>query len=85
MTLGAVFDENQKNLTSEEHIKIYEDVQKQMQATHPGFSIQLIIVGAKAMDLAMVDKKLQEAVKQKAAFPHMIAGFDLVMEEDSNK
>lgn len=58
-----------------------QEVVKEIQKSHPQFSLKLIYSSFKFLDPKSIEKQLETAFELKKEFPNVISGFDLVADE----
>lgn len=76
-----LFDDNRQPVRLEEELQIIEDQVKHIQLDKPYFKLRLIICGLKIVGKPHIRKMIESMVEGKA-YSDLIAGFDLVNEED---
>ena len=78
---GMLFDDDRKGIALEEELKIIEDSVKHVKLLYPHFQLKLIITGLKIVGRPHIMKMIQNIVDGRT-YTDLIAGFDLVNEED---
>eukprot|EP00742_Colponemidia_sp_Colp-10_P001354 GILJ01001457.1.p1 GENE.GILJ01001457.1~~GILJ01001457.1.p1 ORF type:complete len:483 (+),score=86.92 GILJ01001457.1:51-1499(+) len=81
---GLVFDLEKGFLSEEEEMDLLVKVIHQAQTMHPDLSIRVIYCGLRVFDKEVIRRNLQTAKGMAAKYPQLVAGFDLVGEEDTN-
>ena len=78
---GQLFDENNPNYPIETAVLDLKEIEKEIQRTHPEFTVKIIYTSLKFLDKNMVQKELEKAYRLKKKYPDFITGFDLVANE----
>ena len=78
---GQLFDENNPNYPIETAVLDLKEIEKEIQRTHPEFTVKIIYTSLKFLDKNMVEKELEKAYRLKKKYPDFITGFDLVANE----
>lgn len=78
---GMLFDDDRRPVSLEEELAIIEEQVKHVQQDKPHFKLKLIICGLKIVGKPHI-RKMIESMVEGHAYSDMIAGFDLVNEED---
>ncbi|XP_032329301.1 adenosine deaminase 2 isoform X1 [Camelus dromedarius] len=83
-TLFPVYELNGTVHSLEWSVRTYEEVARAFAEKHPGFiGIKLIYSDHRFKNVSCIKKSVQTAMKLRAQFPRMVAGFDLVGREDT--
>lgn len=80
---GQLFDEKNKNYPIETAVSDLQEIEKNIQKTHPEFTLKIIYTSLKFLDKTIVEQELEKAYQLKKKFPNFITGFDLVADEAS--
>ena len=80
---GQLFDEKNKNYPIEKAVLDLKEIEKNIQKTHPEFTLKIIYTSLKFLDKTIVEQELEKAYQLKKKFPNFITGFDLVADEAS--
>ena len=80
---GMLFDEERKPMTLLQELAIVDECIKEAQKTVPYFQLTLVITGLKIVP-GHSNKMLEHLKIGKANYPEMMAGFDMVNEEEYN-
>lgn len=80
---GQLFDENNPNYPIETAVLDLKEIEKEIQKTHPEFTVKIIYTSLKFLDKTIVEKELEKAYQLKKKYPDFITGFDLVADEAS--
>ena len=80
---GQLFDEQRQDYPIETAVLDIKDIEKEIQKTHPEFTVKLIYTSLKFLDKNIVEKELEKAYQLKKKYPDFITGFDLVADEAS--
>lgn len=78
---GMVIDDNGNQIPLEEEIAIFERVFQKVKQTYPKFSCKLIICGLKIVGKDHIEKMIK-GITDGEKITNIIAGFDMVNEED---
>ena len=78
---GQLFDENNPNYPIETAVLDLKEIEKEIQRTHPEFTVKIIYTSLKFLDKNMVQEELEKAYRLKKKYPDFITGFDLVANE----
>ena len=78
---GMLFDDDRKPVSLEEELSIIEEQVKHIQLDKPYFRLKLIICGLKIVGKPHI-RKMIDSMVEGHSYSDMIAGFDLVNEED---
>lgn len=78
---GQLFDDNKKDYPIETAVLDLKEIEKQLQKTHPEFTLKIIYTSLKFLDKNIVEKELEKAYQLKKKYPDYISGFDLVANE----
>ena len=83
-TTGSLFDEEKKKLSLPEELELIVQVRDEVKQQYPDFELSLILVSYKLVSNpeALVSKILDHIRIAKEKYPGLIAGFDMVNEED---
>jgi hypothetical protein len=76
-----IIDDEGKQIPLEQEIDIFHRILRKVQQDYPLFSYKLIILGLKIVGKDHIDKMILK-IKEGKKFTNLIAGFDLVNEED---
>lgn len=79
---GNLYDEQNESYPIDTMVDDLVDVVKDINETHPNFSLNLIYTSFKFLDVAAINTQIDEAFRLKQKYPKLISGFDLVAEED---
>lgn len=78
-----LFDDDRQSIPFDRELEIIEEVVNEVKANAPHqFEFILVITGLKIVGISHVNKMLDHIRIGKEKFPHLIAGFDLVNEEE---
>jgi hypothetical protein len=80
---GDVFDDDQNKISLKEELKIFSDVQAVLRSQFPLFQIRIIVVGLKVFGKEQIQGQIDRFIEADS-LTNMVAGFDLVCEEDYN-
>lgn len=64
-------------------IHIFKDLEKELQQSHPNFSLKIIYTDVRFRSKEDIDKSFIRAFELRKKYPDMIKGFDLVAHEDA--
>lgn len=78
-----LFDDDRKPMSLLQELTIIDECVQEAKKTVPHFEMQLVITGLKIVP-NHINKMLDHLAEGRAAFPHMLAGFDMVNEEEYN-
>ena len=78
---GQLFDDQKQDYPIETAILDLKEIEKEIQKTHPEFTLKLIYTSLKFLDKNIVEKELEKAYQLKKKYPDLITGFDLVADE----
>ena len=81
-TTGCLFDANRNTIDIIEEIAIIEEIQNEIRVQYPYFKVMLILTCYKIVGTSHAKKILGHIQKANLKYPHMIAGFDAVNEEE---
>lgn len=83
-TTGSLFNELKQKLTLEEELELIVAVRDEVKKDHPDFELSMILVSYKLVSNpeALVNKILDHIRIAKEKYPGLVAGFDMVNEED---
>jgi hypothetical protein len=83
-TTGSLFDEKKRKLTVLEELQLMAKVRDEVKKDNPHFELSVILVAYKMVSnpQALVNKILDHIRIGKEEFPGLVAGFDMVNEED---
>lgn len=76
-----LFDDDRNPIDLEEELKIFDDQVKHIQEDIPHFQLKLIITGLKMVGKPHV-KRMIQSIADGGKYSKLIAGFDMVNEED---
>jgi adenosine deaminase CECR1 len=80
---GMLFDDDRNSIPFPGELEIIEEVVNEVKKACPfPFEFILVITGLKIVGVSHVNKMLDHIRQGKEKFPHLIAGFDLVNEEE---
>ena len=80
---GMLFDDDRNSIPFPGELEIIEEVVEEVKKASPHpFEFILVITGLKIVGVSHVNKMLDHIRQGKEKFPHLIAGFDLVNEEE---
>lgn len=77
-----LFDENRESMGILAELKIINEVIEETKAKIPHFEMMLVITGLKIVGVPHINKMIDHIQIGKKAYPNLIAGFDMVNEED---
>lgn len=80
---GELFDKNQNKYPVIQTLSDINTVYLDFKKDHPEFSLKLIYTSFKFFDLQQIKKEISTAFDFKIKYPELIAGFDIVAEEDT--
>lgn len=78
---GQLFDDQKQDYPIETAVLDLKEIEKEIQKTHPEFTLKLIYTSLKFLDKNIVEKELEKAYQLKKKYPDFITGFDLVADE----
>jgi len=81
-TTGCLFDEARNTIDILDEIAIIEEIQNEIRVKYPYFRVMLILTCYKIVGPSHAKKILGHIQKANLKFPHLIAGFDAVNEEE---
>lgn len=81
-TTGCLFNENREVIDIYDEIEIMEKVAEEIKAEYPYFRLMLILTCYKIVGPKHAKQILGHIQKANAKYPHLIAGFDMVNEEE---
>lgn len=81
--MGCVFDDDGNMISLEEELAIFSDCIKKIQLRFPLFRMRLIICGLKMFGAGHIQSQI-DAIIAADSKTNLIAGFDMVNEEDYN-
>mmetsp|Transcript_35900 Transcript_35900/g.40827 ORF Transcript_35900/g.40827 Transcript_35900/m.40827 type:complete len:472 (-) Transcript_35900:124-1539(-) len=81
---GLLFDDEDKPIDNDAEIKIFQEFEEEFKAKCPAFSIGVISIGFKAAPLEQTLEAFEECYRLRKKYPHIVMGFDLVQEENTN-
>lgn len=81
-TTGCLFNENREVLDIYNEIEIIESIAAEVRKEYPYFRLMLILTCYKIVGPKHAKQILGHIHKANAKFPHLIAGFDMVNEEE---
>ena len=76
-----LFDSDRNSIGLEEELKIIKEVVTHIKEDHPSFELRLIITGLKIVGRPHVLKMISNIIEGRQ-YSDLIAGFDMVNEED---
>lgn len=79
---GMLFDEQRKPMGILAELKIIKEVIDETKQHTPHFEMMLVITGLKIVGVPHINKMIDHIQIGKKAYPGLIAGFDMVNEED---
>lgn len=79
---GMLFDDNRKPIGLLEELKIIQEVIDETKLQIPHFEMMLVITGLKIVGHSHINKMIEHIQIGKKAYPNLIAGFDMVNEEE---
>ena len=78
---GQLYDEQKQDYPIETAVLDLKEIEREIQKTHPEFTLKLIYTSLKFLDKNIVEKELEKAYQLKKQYPDFITGFDLVADE----
>jgi len=81
-TTGSLFDDNRNTVDVVDELGIIEEIAQEIRAEYPLFRVMLIFTCYKIIGTSHAKKILGHVHKANRKYPHLVAGFDLVNEED---
>ena len=82
MIIDHLYDLQNSSYTLETAITDMRDIVIDIQKEKPEFTFKLIYTSFKSLSVEEIDSQVEQAIVFKRKFPDIIAGFDLVAEED---
>lgn len=79
---GLLIDDDRKHLGLLDELKIIQEVIDETKKTVPHFELMLVITGLKVVGDSHIQKMLDHIQVGRRAYPGLIAGFDMVNQED---
>ena len=79
---GNLWDEKNRTYPMDVMVEDLKEVLTEVRRSHPSFSLSLIYTSFKFLDVSQINLQLEEAFRLKRKYSGLIAGFDLVAEED---
>lgn len=77
-----LFDDQRKPMGLLEELKIIQEVIDETKQNIPHFELMLVITGLKIVGHSHIAKMIEHIQLGKKSYPHLIAGFDMVNEEE---
>lgn len=77
-----LFDDSRKEMSLLEELKIIQEVIDETKKEVPHFELMLVLTGLKIVGVSHINKMIEHIQIGKQAYPNLIAGFDMVNEED---
>ncbi|KRX00850.1 hypothetical protein PPERSA_02029 [Pseudocohnilembus persalinus] len=83
--INSIFSDKGVQLSFQESIEQFVEIQSEMRKKYEGFSITLNQVSLKFFTPEVMKKQLKETFQLKQLYPNLVEGYDMVQEEDKAK
>ena len=81
-TTGSLFNGNRETVDILDELSIIEEIAQSIRAEYPQFRVMLILTCYKIIGTSHAKKILGHIQRANQRYPHLVAGFDMVNEED---